>query len=325
MSDPAMAHASRSPPALMDTAAFSAYRAEPARWLPIARDIAREHGVAWSEPVVFATGTNLVVGLGDRLILKIFPPLHRSQFISERGALRVLAGQLQIDVPELVAEGEREQWPYLIMTRLPGVVASEVWPDMAEADKERVLRQLGETIASVQRVAPGELLQVTRRWADVMREQFEGCRARHQRLELAPKFRDGLDDLLRDARELIPINPKPVILVGEYIPENFQVVRDGGGWRICGLFDFGDVFTGFGDYDLLGPSAFMSAGRPGRVRSLLEGYGYTRDEIDGRLKRCLMALMLLHRASDPNRHICIPDWPSKAADLWELQELIWPS
>ncbi|MGC2087151.1 MAG: phosphotransferase, partial [Bradyrhizobium sp.] len=84
-------------------------------------------------------------------------------------------------------------------------------------------------------------------------------------------------------------------------------------------------FTGFGDYDLLGPSAFMAAGRPGRVRSLLEGYGYARADLDERLKRRLLALMLLHRASDPNRHICIPDWPSKAANLWELQELIWPN
>jgi len=325
MSDAQNEHALLSPPALTDLAAFRVYRAEPARWLPMARDLARGHGVAWSEPVVFATGTNLVVGLGDRLILKIFPPFHRSQFISERGTLRVLAGQLRLDVPELVAEGEREQWPYLIMTRLSGVVASEVWPDMAEADKERVLRQLGETIASVQQVPPGELLQVTRAWTDVMRDQFEGCRARHQQLGLAPKFRNGLDDLLRHARELIPMTPKPVILVGEYIPENFQVGRDGDGWRVCGLFDFGDVFTGYGDYDLLGPSALMSAGRPGRVRSLLEGYGYAKSDIDASFKRRLMALMLLHRASDPNRHICIPDWPSKAADLWELQELIWPS
>jgi hygromycin-B 7''-O-kinase len=319
-----MEQASPSLPALTDFAALRAYRAQPARWLPVARDIAQEHGVAWSEPVVFGTGTNLVVGLGG-LILKIFPPFHSDQFISECGTLRVLAGQLPIDVPEIVAEGEREGWPYLIMTRLSGVVASEVWPDMPEADKDRVLRQLGETITNVQRVPPGELTQVARGWADVMRDQIAGCRARHQRLGLAPKFMDGLEDLLRDTRELIPMGAKPVILVGEYIPENFIVARDGDGWRVSGLFDFGDVFTGLGDYDLLGPSAFMSAGRPGRVRSLLEGYGYEKTDIDSRLKRRLMALMLLHRASDPNRHICIPDWPAKVADLWELQELIWPN
>jgi hygromycin-B 7''-O-kinase len=37
-----------------------------------------------------------------------------------------------------------------------------------------------------------------------------------------------------------------------------------------------------------------------------------------------MALALLHRFSDLNRQICIDGWQHKAADLFELQELLWP-
>jgi hygromycin-B 7''-O-kinase len=59
------------------------------------------------------------------------------------------------------------------------------------------------------------------------------------------------------------------------------------------------------------------------VLSLLEGFGYSRSDIDFVLKRRLMALMLLHRASDLNRHICIDGWQGKADDLLQLQELIW--
>ena len=116
----------------------------------------------------------------------------------------------------------------------------------------------------------------------------------------------------------------PVILTGEYIPENFLLANDGGAWRLAGLIDFGDVLTGWGEYDLLGPSAFMAAGRPGRVRSLFEGFGYLRSDINFALKRRLMALMMLHRASDPIRHICIEGWQQQADDLVQLQELIWP-
>ena len=83
--------------------------------------------------------------------------------------------------------------------------------------------------------------------------------------------------------------------------------------------------TGWGEYDLLGPSAFMTAGMPGRGPQPVRGLRI----FDGRisrptLKRRLMALMLLHRASDPVRHICIEDWQQKAGDLFELQELLWP-
>jgi hygromycin-B 7''-O-kinase len=305
-----------------DAESFRAWRSASSQWLPIALDIARSHGLDTSAPHVFATGTNLVVGLGEKLILKIFPLLLRAQFVSERGSLTQLAGRLHLPIPEIVAEGERDGWPYLIVTRLGGALGSDVWASLAEDQKERVLRQIGETIASVQRAPLGPLAQIQPRWDDFMRAQMQGCKARHTRLGLAPKFLAGVDDLLRDAAELIPMDAPPVILIGEYIPENFLLARDDDQWSLAGLFDFGDVLTGWRDYDLLGPSAFMAAGRPGRVRNLLEGFGYTK--LDFALKRRLMALMLLHRASDLNSHVCIEGWQEKANDLVELQDLIWP-
>ena len=311
-------------PKLADLEAFRAWRADTSRWLPVARDIARGHGLSDTVSQVFSTGTNLVVALDGRLILKIFPPMLRSQFVSERASLAQLSGRLGVPIPEIVAEGERDGWPYLVITRLDGVLGSDAWPAMAEAEKERVLRQIGAVIAEVQRVPPGPLLEIEPGWEAFLRGQIAGCRARHTRLGLAPKFLAGLDDLLRDAAKLIPMESPPVILIGEYIPENFLLANDNGAWRVAGLFDFGDVMTGWRDYDLLGPSAFMTAGRPRRVHSLFEGFGYVAADIDFALKRRLLALMLLHRASDPIRHICIEDWQQKADDLVQLQELIWP-
>jgi hygromycin-B 7''-O-kinase len=312
------------PDAATNLEAYLALRADRSRWLPVALDIARGHGLDVGSPLVFATGTNLVVGLGEKLILKVFPPLLHAQFVSERGALAQLAGRLHVPIPEIVAEGMRDGWPYLVITRLAGTLGSEAWPSLPEDQKERLLRQIGETIASVQRVPPGELARTGPRWDEFMRGQMEGCRARHTRLGLAPKFLAGLDDLLRDAAKLIPMDAPAVILTGEYIPENLMLACRDGEWSLAGLFDFGDVRTGWRDYDLLGPSAFMAAGRPGRVRSLLEGFGYARIDVTFALKRRLMALMLLHRHSDLNSHICIAGWQQQANDLAELQELIWP-
>jgi hygromycin-B 7''-O-kinase len=311
-------------PVFTDVAAFDQWRNEPAQWLPIALDIARGHRIAPTAPQVFATGTNLVVGLGEQLILKIFPPLLHAQFVAERGALAQLKGRLRLPIPEIAAEGERDGWPYLIITRLEGRLGSEVWPALSEDHKERLLREIGTVIAELQRVPPGPLTAIEPRWDALMARQMQGCRARHQRLGLAQKFLEGLDDLLRDAAELIPMDAPPVILVGEYIPQNFMLACHDGDWSLAGLFDFGDVMTGWRDYDLLGPSAFMAAGRPGRVRSLFEGFGYARTEVDFALKRRLMALMLLHRHSDLNRHLCIAGWQGQVRDLVELQELIWP-
>jgi hygromycin-B 7''-O-kinase len=311
-------------PRLLDHQSFRAWRADTSRWLPVAIDIAHCHGFSCEAPDVFATGTNLVVGIDDRLILKIFPPMLRAQFLSERASLTQLRGRLGVPIPELVAEGARDAWPYLIITRLSGRLGAEVWPALPEDQKERVLAQIGAAIAEVQRAPVGALGEIEPRWADFIAAQMAGCRARHQRLGLPQKFLDGLDVLLSDAATLIPLDAPPVILTGEYIPENVLLDRDGDGWRLSGLIDFGDVMTGWGEYDLLGPSAFMTAGRPRRVRSLFDGFGYARTDIDFALKRRLTALLLLHRHSDPVRHICIDAWQDKACDLIELQELLWP-
>jgi hygromycin-B 7''-O-kinase len=311
-------------PTFADYEPFRIWRADPAQWLPVARDIARSHGLACAAPHAFATGTNVVMALDEKLILKIFPPFLRSKFVSERGSLAQLRGQLRIAIPETVVEGERDGWPYLIFTRLPGVLGSEVWPTLSEGEKERVLVEIGQTIAEVQRVPLGDLANIEPRWDRFLSAQIAGCRARHERLGLPRKFLDGLDELLRDAERLIPRDQPPVILTGEYIPENFLLSRDSAGWRMSGLIDFGDVMTGWCEYDLLGPSGFMTAGMPRRVRSLFEGYGYSSADINPDLKRRLMALTLLHRFSDPVRQICIDGWQQKAADLHQLQDLLWP-
>src|SRR6185295_1476246 len=123
--------------------------------------------------------------------------------------------------------------------------------------------------------------------------QIERCRARHERLGLPRNYLDELEDFVRDAAGLIPMNRTEVILTGEYNPENLFLVEDSAGWRLSGLIDFGDVMTGWGEYDLLGPSTFMAGGRPGRIRSLLRGFGYADAQLDNALRRRLMILLLL--------------------------------
>ena len=311
-------------PRLNSIEVFRAWRADASRCLPAAQDIARSHGLPHGDPRWFPTGTNLVVALDDRLVLKIFPPMLRHQFVAERAALAQLRGRVSVPIPAIVLEGERDRWPYLVITRMQGVLGTQAWPTLPEEDKESVLRQIGEAIAEVQRVPPGELAGIGPRWDQFMRRQIEGCHASHRRLGLPQKYLDGLDQLLHDAAALVPMNAPPVILTGEYIPENFLLSREAPGWRLSGLIDFGDVFTGWREYDLLGPSAFMTAGMPRRVQSLFEGFGYSRADVDPTLQRRLMALLMLHSASDPVRHICIEDWQQKAGDLFELERLLWP-
>ena len=138
-------------PNLKSIEAFKAWRADPAQCLPVALDIARGHGLPHADPHLFATGTNLVVALDDGLILKIFPPFLRRQFVSERMSLSQLRGRLGVPIPEIVLEGERNRWPYLVITRLSGVLGTQAWPALPEDQKERILGQIGQTIARLKK------------------------------------------------------------------------------------------------------------------------------------------------------------------------------
>jgi hygromycin-B 7''-O-kinase len=303
--------------------AFHTWRADTSQWLPVAIDIARSHSLSCADPHVFSMGTNLVIALDRRLILKIFPPMLRHQFESERAALARLHGRLSIPVPQVVLEGERSSWPYLVMTRMNGVNGKEAWAWLREDQRESVLTQVGEIIAEVQRVPVGDLSQLQPQWEQFIPKQIEGCFARHERLCLPQKYLDGLDHFLRDAGTLIPMNAAPVILTGEYNPENIFLEEHCGHWRLAALIDFGDVMTGWGEYDLLGPSTFAAGGIPGRVRGLLQGFGYSKAGADPALPRRLMTLLLLHRFSNL-AGIRIEGWQQKAADLYELERLLWP-
>jgi hygromycin-B 7''-O-kinase len=311
-------------PVLASAEAFRTWRADRSQWLPAVIEIARSHALPCESPEAFATGTNLVVALNQRLILKLFPPMLRSQFISEQTALSQLSGRLSVPIPEIVCSGEREQWSYLVITRLEGILGTQAWPLLPERQKETVLGQIGATIAEVQRAPIGELALLEPNWGQFIQQQIEGCRGRHQRLGLPQRYLADLDDLLRQAATLIPMNAAPVILTGEYIPENLLLSCRSGDWKLSGLIDFGDVMTGWGEYDLLGPSAFMTAGMPRRVHSLFRGFGYLDADINEVLTRRLLILMLLHRASDPVRHICIEGWQDKADTLADLERLLWP-
>jgi hygromycin-B 7''-O-kinase len=311
-------------PIITDAQAFANWRAKPENWRAHVIDIARSKNIPVDTLAPYQTGTNLVVDLNGNFVLKLFPPLYRGQFVSERTALRQLDGKLSVPIPRVVAEGERDGWSYLIMTRLHGILGSVAWPALTEAQKERVLKEVGRAIVEVQSVAPGELAMIEPTWPSFIAGQVAGCIERHRRQGLASDLLSDLEELLQHVPETVPLYAPPVILTGEWIPENFILAEELGQWRLAALIDFGDVMTGWREYDLLGPSAFMCAGLPNRIRSLLEGYGLEPKMLDSQMRRRLLTLMVLHRASDL-RHIYIEGWEARISKLADLETIIWPT
>lgn len=220
---------------------FEAFRRRPQDWWPVAQDLAHRHGATAIEP--FKDGSNLVAALTGARVLKIFPPMLVHQFESERRTLAALAGRLSIATPEPLVEGERDGWSYVIMTRLRGRTADEVWPTLTEATKATLLHQLGGLIAEVQAQPLQALATLPPAWPEFLTAQRAACRARHERQGVAPTLRVGLEDYLDRAIATFATDRPPVILTGEYIGQNLMVDQGPSGWTLSGLFDFGPRST----------------------------------------------------------------------------------
>jgi hygromycin-B 7''-O-kinase len=133
-------------------------------WLPAMRTICQRYGFDVSRLEFAPPGTHVVFRV-EGLYLKLFAPLWPGDFAPERLVLDRLSDgrDLPVPTPHLVAEGEIEGWPYLVMTAVEGVPLCQVWDGMDAMDRERVAARCGELMAAfhavptdgLEAIAPG--------------------------------------------------------------------------------------------------------------------------------------------------------------------------
>lgn len=297
-------------PASIDVASFDALHDEPARWREVIESIAAVHASAPVRQV--EEGTVLVGLVGSELVVKLYPPFLRDHYEFEREALGQLQGRLGVPTPALIATGERDGWPYMVMTQLAGEPLTEAWPELPEAQKCSVLTSIGQLAAEVHALSPAALVPLAPAWDQFLQGQRARCSQRQRR--------NGLPAHLLAALEAFVTGEVPagshVILTGEYTPMNLLH----GAGRIVGMFDFGDGLVGPREYDWLGPLCFLAAGHAQRCDAFMQGYGAA----PGRAWRePLLRLLLLHRYSNLPAQIACEGW-QRAESFEALAELIWP-
>jgi len=297
-------------PSDIRVADFDALHDDLPAWRGVIESLAAEHS---TEPVVqMSSGTVLVALLGRTLALKLYPPFLRDHFAFESAMLARVGGRLQVPTPLLLQTGEREGWPWLLMSQLSGEPLTAVWPTLNESAKCALLSTLGALAAEVHALPVGDMNRHAPLWADFLAAQRAGCHGRQQRTGLPPHLLQQLDSFVEgDVPE-----GQDVILTGEYTPMNLLASQG----RLCGMFDFGDGLVGPREYDWLGPMVFLAAGHAERCRAFMDGSGVAFGP-EQRLP--LLRLLLLHRYSSLRMQIAMPGW-QQAPSFEALAALIWP-
>ena len=150
-------------PALATTGALRTRLGDTALWAPAVAAVLERHGWTGSRNRTAAgVGATYPTFLHGDLVIKLFggQGSWRASFRAERAALAAVAGVPGVAAPGLLAEGWLQEgaepsWPYLVMTRMPGVSWGQA--DLPPARQLRVAAELGEQARLLWSVQPDDV------------------------------------------------------------------------------------------------------------------------------------------------------------------------
>jgi hygromycin-B 7''-O-kinase len=265
---------------------------DPASWASAVARILDRHGLSARGLHPFPSGSDVVWGT-DEHVVKLTAPTWTDEIASEARILELVAGRLPVASPTLVAHGTLRQWPYVVMTRLPGRALSDVWPALDARTKLTLSAQLGGVVAALHAIPvdpdPG--------W-DTFVEQNRAAAAQRQ---AGTPYEDAVDAFL-DRTER-PDEP-PVLLHTELLGEHLLFDADG----LCGVIDFADGRVGHPLYEVAAFVEFLSQGEPELLSAFFAGWGRPQPGPDE-----LLAWDLLHRFGQLSRLTAVEAPPTLEA------------
>lgn len=308
-------------PHLSSEDAYAAIYRDTNAWLPAMRAIAQRHGLPATELEHAPPGTHVVFRAGADRLIKLFAFPWRRDVVPERLVLQRLGGHPDILAPRLIAEGELEGWPYLIITAVNGMPLCEVWNEVGAPDRERIVVQLGELMAALHRVPTDGMDEIAVEWPAFLEARQNGSVAQQAEAGADACWLAQVRAYLDDLPALYEPGFRPVLLSADITDEHVMLARRGGHWRLTGLIDFGDAMVGYPLYEFVATTCITR--RSIHLRQLLFlAYGFAEQELDAGLTRKLTAYALLHRFAS------IPDYLSLAGapvpkDMADLQAALW--
>jgi hygromycin-B 7''-O-kinase len=282
-------------PILPDRSAYEAIQPDAHAWSTAMQVICQRHGLPAGALVRLSEGTNVVFAAGTQYIIKLYPPHWRRLCTVERLVAEHLHGKLSVATPAIVAAGELEGWPYLVMQRLAGRSLAEVWDHLPLANQQQLVIDLGVLIAQLHTLPTHGLDALEADWPALVDARIDGCVARHREQGMPEAWLEQLPAYLAHAQPLYPLSFAPAIVSGDIHQYHLLLDDAQGQWRLAGLFDFDDARLGFREYDLAATALFLMHGRPQLLRAFLQAYGYGDTDLTDALSHRLLAYTLLHR------------------------------
>lgn len=219
-------------------------------WAPALTALAEQYAPGHI-PEQLSTGSAIVCRLGPDHILKLLPPFWHHEVAPEKAALQVAQDRLSVAIPTLVATGELEGWPYLLLEALPGTPLDIIWPRLDGPNRRFILQQLGEIIQELQGLPiPSPLAHDWPQRVQARQQELPQRLAAHQ---FPAAVQTSLSNHYALHASALMAPAQAVFLHGDLTAEHLLAYQQNGRWELCGLIDFGAAFAGPACYELIAP------------------------------------------------------------------------
>jgi hygromycin-B 7''-O-kinase len=223
---------------------------------------------------------------------------------------------------------DRVDWPYLVMSFLPGRPIRQVRDNLTAENKAAIARELGWYIRRLHNTPLEGAKVIKARTADWF--NFLGERRKRCLEELRDKTNLPLAALREIARLLAadnflpPGGFRPLLLNGDFTEDHLLLDKRLGEWRISGLIDWADSLAGAKEYEWVA----LWFGLCGQDVIMFQGILIAYDpalRLDNRFRRRMMAYTCIHRFGPEmiGELLSQPGAPT-ITSLVELQSWLWP-
>ena len=240
-------------------------------------------------------GTQVVYLVGKEYAIKLFPDKYREDYLAEKTYLSHLGKSLTIPIPKIQAHGEVDQWPYLVMSQIPGQPWNQVKEQISWENQKRLCQQLGKITSELHKISAEGLPQPAMGWPSYLQKQREQVSQTQIKRGLPVEWGPRIDSFL--AQTSLPPEEKlvSVPLHTELMQQHVMVEKIDQQWEITGLIDFESSWAGPWQYEMPSVGLFVCRGDGALFRAFLEAYGLPHSELNANFSRKMLAWTLCHK------------------------------
>jgi|GEM_PF-5747013 hygromycin-B 7''-O-kinase len=238
-------------------------------------------------------GSHIVYRVGDTWI-KLMAPLFSQDMAFEISGLRVVDGKLSVKSPKVVAEGNLEGWPYVILSHIEGNPIRDVWSQFDLNQKTVLAGQIAKVTKEISTCKVDKVIEQRFVWNDFILKQYEFCKEQQRKKQLPESWLDHVNSFLQSFRIDEFQTQSEVFLHADLTFDHF-LVTNGDQPRISGIIDMADCQVGHFEYELVAPAVFIFKGNRTLLRHYLMNCGFSEDQLNQKFSKKLLAWSILHR------------------------------